>query len=173
MTVSLVPRPSPPPVLSLQYEKTGRRPGVSYHVVCSSTDELQVLDLDAEIYFHNTRPFCLVGKGVFIQPCPQAPPKIWERVWSHLQKSPYVLCQQSSCDQAPFPIFGWGLGTRLVFISQQGGSYKRSTLVMMIAVAIRKTGVISGCALGNQPVSMTNFDNGATCITSGDKRWPV
>ena len=48
--------------------------------------------------------------------------------------------------------------------------YKRSTLVMMIAVAIRKTGVISGCALGNQPVSMTNFDNGATCITSGDKR---
>ena len=62
---------------------------------------------------------------------------------------------------------------RLVFISQQGGSYKRSMLVMMIAVAIRKTGVISGCALGNQPVSMTNFDNGDTYITSGDKRWPV
>ena len=64
---------------------------------------------------------------------------------------------------------------RLVFISRQGGSYKRSTLVVMVAVAIRKTGVISGCALGNQLVStcMTNFDNGATCITSGDKRWPM
>ena len=60
-----------------------------------------------------------------------------------------------------------------MFISQQGGSYKRSTLVMMTAVAIRKTGVISGCAFGNQPVSMTNFDNGATCITSGDKRGAV
>ena len=83
------------------------------------------------------------------------------------------LCAVSSCDQAPFPIFGWSLGTRLVFISRQGGSYKRSTLVVMVAVAIRKTGVISGCALGNQLVSMTNFDNGATCITSGDKRWPV
>ena len=54
-------------------------------------------------------------------------------------------------------------------MSQQGGSYKKSTLVMMIAVTIRKTGVISGCALGNQPVSMANFDNGATCITSGDE----
>ena len=54
-----------------------------------------------------------------------------------------------------------------VFISQQGGSYKRSTLFMMTAVAIRKTGVISDCALGNQPVS-TAMKQLASPVVTGD-----
>ena len=44
---------------------------------------------------------------------------------------------------------------------------QRSTLFMMTAVAIRKTGVISGCALGNQPVSIA-MEQLASPVVTGD-----
>ena len=173
MTASLVPRPSPPPVWACSMKK--QREKAWGFLSCGMWQHRWIIGsrFRCRDIFSQYTPFLFSGEmGVYLALSSGPAQNLGEGLVT-LAKIPVCAVSAVFVWPGPFPDFWAGPGDEASVYQPARWVIQRSTLFMMTAVAIRKTGIISGCALGNQPVSMTNFDNGATYITSGDKRWPV
>ena len=107
MTVSLVPRPSPPPVLSLQYEKTE---GESLVLIMW----FATVQMNHRFQIQMQRYICIIhplfvqwGMGCLFSLVPRPRPKLGRRP-GHTCKNPHMCCVSSVRVTRPLSRFSGG-----------------------------------------------------------------